>query len=107
MRIFVQAINIPRAYGTKEQIQNLLRNVGRVSHVSFHDGADKFHYNSVIYLEINKNEFEPLTLTPYDGEKISVTPVPEKIVKTLVGDDYNGHINTPYMSKIGTHVWDN
>lgn len=105
MYVFVQVINIPCAYGTKEQLQNLLSNVGRVNHASFHKGVDSFHYDSVIHLEIGEGEFEQFTLSPYNGEKITLIPIPEKVIKTLIGEDYHSHLNTPCMSEIGVHIW--
>ena len=106
MPVFVQAINIPNAFTDKEQIQNVLRNVGRVNHVSFHKGGDDHHHNAVIHLEVG-NTFKPITLSVHNGEKIQFQQLSDKFVKTMIGDDLQSHINTPFMNRIGVKIWNN
>ena len=107
MLVFVQAINIPRSFSNKEQLQHVLCNVGRVNHVSFHDGHDSHYFNAVIHLEISKAEFNPMTLTVLAGEQITFNKIPDKFVKMMIGDDIETHVNTPCINKIGTRIWDN
>lgn len=105
MRVFVQARDIPRAFRIQSELQSVLRNVGQILHASFHDGYDEKHCNAVLYLETGA-EFRPSVVHLYGQKYIHLTPIPDKFVRTIIGDDLETHLNTPAMYNIGKRIWD-
>lgn len=105
MLSFVQAINIPRAFANKEQIQMILRNVGRINHISFHQSTRDNHFNAVIHLETS-TAFEPCEITIFKDVSITLELIPDKFVNTMIGKDVETHMDTPSLNRVGLRIWD-
>ena len=103
MFVFVQATNIPRALRNKEQMQRLLCNVGRVNQVLFEED-DEYYCRAMIHLETSKCSFSQCVLTPYGKERIILYQVPDKFVKTMIGEDLYSHITTPNRHSIWSYI---
>lgn len=105
MFVFVQAINIPSAFADQVQMQQILHNIGRINHISFHEGYEDGYWNAVVHLETN-TAFKLRNVTIFGDVSITLDLIPEKFVKTMIGDNVETHINTPSLQNVGVHIWD-